>query len=67
MFSFYLSHKLSVKGKMVFGGWDQSLFKQGKTDSDIYWMDQSANEAYWAVNSKGAFLGETELYHPANQ
>ena len=51
---------------MVFGGIDMSLAKEGLTESDIYWMDQSINEAYWAVNSKGVKLGETELFHPPN-
>jgi len=30
-------------------------------------MDQSINEAYWAVNTKAARFGKRELYHPPNQ
>ena len=58
MFSLYLSNKLDINGKITFGGYDLSKYaKKGSKESDIFWMDQSINEAYWAVNSKSVRFG----------
>ena len=35
-----------------------SLAQTGKSEKDIIWMDQSSNEAYWAVNGKSIKFGE---------
>ena len=62
IFSIYLSNDPKVKGKVTFGGFDLKNFaKKGSTESDVYWIDQSPNENYWATNSKGVSLGETVL------
>jgi len=44
---------------MTFGGYDMSLAAKGKTKEDIYWVDQSANEAYWAANGQNIAFGKT--------
>lgn len=68
IFSLYLSNKENIMGKITFGGYDLKNFaKQGMKESDVFWMDQSINEAYWAVNSKGARFGQKTLVHPPNQ
>jgi len=36
-----------------------SLAAKGKTKEDIYWVDQSANEAYWAANGQNIAFGKT--------
>lgn len=46
---------------MTFGGYDMSLAAKGKTKEDIYWVDQSANEAYWAANGQNIAFGKTQL------
>lgn len=46
----------------MFGGYDLAKFaKAGSADKDIFWIDQSRNEQYWAVNNKDVSLGETKL------
>ena len=62
LFSIYLSNDEQVKGNIMFGGYDLAKYaKQGSTDKDIFWLDQSRNEQYWAVNNKDVSLGETKL------
>ena len=49
VFSIYLSNDGQSPGDISFGGYDLEKFaKKGK---EIMWADQSANEAYWAVNT----------------
>lgn len=60
-FSIYLSNDEKSPGKMTFGGLDMSFAAKGKTEKDIYWVDQSSNEAYWAANGKDVQFGETTL------
>jgi hypothetical protein len=50
VFSIYLSNDESSPGKMTFGGYDMQYAQKGAKKEDIAWADQSANEAYWAVN-----------------
>jgi hypothetical protein len=49
VFSIYLSNDGQSPGDISFGGYD--LDKFAKKGAKITWADQSANEAYWAVNS----------------
>jgi len=62
VFSLYLSNEESVKGKIVFGGYDLAQFaKQGAKDSDIFWADQASNEQYWMINSKEVKFGDDKV------
>lgn len=44
VFSIYLSNDEKSPGKMTFGGFNMALAQKGKTEKDIFWADQSANE-----------------------
>ena len=45
MFSIYLTNDQKSPGKITFGGYDTARFaKQGLTDKDVFWTDQSRNE-----------------------
>ncbi len=59
VFSIYLSNDEKTPGDISFGGYD--LAKYAKKSKDIIWADQSANEAYWALNTLGAKIGGTTL------
>ena len=61
MFSIYLSNDEVSPGKMTFGGYDMNFAKKGASKKDITWADQSANEAYWAVNGKDVQFGDKPL------
>jgi hypothetical protein len=61
MFSIYLTNDEVSPGKMTFGGFDLQYAKKGATPKDISWADQSANEAYWAVNGKDIQFGDQPL------
>jgi hypothetical protein len=61
VFSIYLSNDEVSPGKMTFGGYDLQYAKKGATPKDISWSDQSANEAYWAVNGKDIQFGDQAL------
>jgi hypothetical protein len=61
MFSIYLSNDEVSPGKMTFGGYDLQYAKKGASPKDISWADQSANEAYWAVNGKDIQFGDQPL------
>lgn len=58
VFSFYLSNDTKVKGKMLFGGADYIYAKRGLGENDVYWMKQSENKQYWAVDNTGVSLGQ---------
>ena len=59
VFSIYLSNDSKSPGDISFGGYDLDKFaKKGK---NLLWVDQSANEAYWAVNTKSASFGDSNL------
>jgi len=49
MFSIYLSNDRKSPGDISFGGYD--LEKFAKPGAQILWADQSANEAYWTLNT----------------
>jgi len=54
-----LSNDSKSPGDISFGGYDLDKFaKKGK---NLLWVDQSANEAYWAVNTKSASFGDSNL------
>lgn len=57
MFSFYLTNDEKSKGKMIFGGYDLKWAKPGSDKKDIFWMKQSGNTSYWAVNGDRVQLG----------
>lgn len=59
VFSIYLSNDGKTPGDISFGGYD--LDKFAKKGANIIWADQSANEAYWAVNTANASFGKTVL------
>jgi len=59
MFSIYLSNDAKSPGDISFGGYD--LTKFAKKDKQVVWGDQSANEAYWALNTKDAKFGKESL------
>jgi len=59
MFSIYLSNDGQSPGDISFGGYD--LDKYAKKGEKIIWADQSANEAYWAVNTNGVKYGTQNL------
>lgn len=62
VFSIYLSNREAESGNIIFGGYDLAKFaKSGASDKDIIWTDQSANEAYWAVNTKNVMFGKHSL------
>ena len=67
MFSIYLSNDEQSPGKITFGGYDMALAANGKTQKDVYWVDQSANEAYWAANGKNIKFGKTPLVNYSQQ
>lgn len=46
---------------MTFGGYDLQFAKKGASEKDITWSDQSANEAYWAINGKDVKFGDQAL------
>jgi len=58
-FSIYLSNDGSSPGDISFGGYD--LDKFAKSGAKIIWADQSANEAYWAVNTNSVNYGKQSL------
>ena len=59
MFSIYLTNDQKSPGKITFGGYDTARFaKQGLTDKDVFWTDQSRNEQYWASNNKKVSIGD---------
>jgi len=59
VFSIYLSNDGQTPGDISFGGYDLDKFaKKGK---NLIWADQSANEAYWAVNTANANFGSVPL------
>ena len=61
IFSIYLSNDKKTPGDISFGGYDLKKFsKKGLGEKDIFWADQSRNEAYWAVNSKNIQFGENK-------
>ena len=41
--------------------------KKGASKKDITWADQSANEAYWAVNGKDVQFGQKPLVKHGQQ
>ena len=57
MFSFYLTNDEKSKGKMIFGGYDLKWAKPNSEKKDIFWMKQSGNTSYWAVNGDKVQLG----------
>lgn len=62
MFSIYLSNDDQVPGKITFGGYDVEKYgKKGLKDSDLFWVDQSRNEQYWAANNNAVRFGNTIL------
>ena len=62
MFSIYLSNDEVSPGKITFGGYDTEKFaKKGLTDKDIFWVDQSINEQYWAANNKQVKFGDKDI------
>ena len=65
MFSIYLSNDHSSPGDISFGGYDQERF--GKKDSPLTWFEQSQNEFYWTVNSKGVNYGGKKLTDKVQQ
>lgn len=67
MFSIYLSNDEQSPGKMTFGGYDMALAAPGLSQKDIYWVDQSANEAYWAANGKNIKFGKKPLVNYSQQ
>jgi len=59
VFSIYLSNDGQTPGDISFGGYDLDRFaKKGK---EMIWADQSANEAYWAVNTNKVSFGKQAL------
>ena len=58
MFSFYLTNDEKSKGKMIFGGYDLKWAKPNSQKKDIFWMKQSGNTSYWAVNGDKVSLGQ---------
>ena len=46
---------------MIFGGYDLKWAKEGSKQNDIFWVKQSANSSYWAVNGSGVQLGQTKF------
>jgi hypothetical protein len=62
LFSIYLSNQENVNGNLMFGGYDLASYaKKGSSESDIYWVDQTENEAYWAVKNENVKLGDKML------
>ena len=62
MFSIYLSNEDDVPGKITFGGYDVEKYgKKGLKDKDVFWIDQSANQDYWAANNKEVKIGDKVL------
>lgn len=59
MFSIYLTNDKKTPGDISFGGYD--LEKYAKPGAEITWADQSANEQYWAVNTKSVGFGGKPL------
>ena len=59
VFSIYLSNDGKSPGDISFGGYD--LEKYAKKGKNLIWVDQAANEAYWAVNTLNTKFGETPL------
>ena len=55
MFSIYLSNDGKTPGDISFGGYD--LEKYARKGANMLWMDQAANEYYWAVNTKSVSYG----------
>lgn len=63
MFSIYLSNKENVPGDVSFGGFDLDKFaKKGSKESDIAWINQATNDAYWAVDSGAVKFGKNEKF-----
>jgi hypothetical protein len=55
-----LTNDAKSPGDITFGGYN--LQKYAKPGEKIQWVDQSANEHYWASNAKGISFGPDKGY-----